>query len=213
MYLLKGDIESFFAIKGFILDRYLRLQIPISWLVSINSSNISRSSGAAAIRTSIGMGSDLDDSDALSIDLNSNDASSHIQVIQGTSTTHEESLHDRGLQGKGGGDDYEYEFESHYFHGTYRVLIIRVQDKFGNEVNQSEEQLHNDFFTDENNLVRSYYSIRFAAGVTICCYYTIGNLTCGYTHSIFFFLDLYRNHVISIVPTTNLTSLKLLDTM
>jgi hypothetical protein len=59
-------------------------------------------------------------------------------------------------------DDYNEDgddFDTDRFFGTYKVLIIRVEDNTGsNNVNQSEEKLHNDFFQDENNLVRANHS-------------------------------------------------------
>ena len=44
-------------------------------------------------------------------------------------------------------------FESERFKGTYKVLIIRVENNSGDTVQQTAKDLYNDFFVDENNLV------------------------------------------------------------
>lgn len=46
------------------------------------------------------------------------------------------------------------EFNDEDFKGEYTVLIMRVEDNRGNTVSQSEEDLYNDFFVKETNLVR-----------------------------------------------------------
>lgn len=79
------------------------------------------------------------------VDLDADNDRSSINVLQGSKRP------SRRLLGR---DDSYFEYcEDEYFKGTYKVLIVRVEDKHGNSVNQSEDKLYDDFFQDENNLV------------------------------------------------------------
>ncbi len=108
---------------NYIINRNLRLQIPLD-SIQVSDKSISI------------------------VDLDADYDRSSIKVIQGSKRL-SRTLFDMSIMN----GRYHSYCEDTYFKGTYKVLIIRVEDKHGNSVNQSEDKLYDDFFQDENNLV------------------------------------------------------------